>query len=352
MENIQQDISALTFQHDIHRRLPPQSLRSRMPSNWQHRRNVYAPSRIHAFADTPSGYQTALHLAARGAKVYLGTRSLSKAASAISTIRQSHPTANLHVLHLDLTSLTSVAAAAQEFTSKEPQLHTLINNAGLAVTPFALTEDSYETQLQVNYLSHFLLTQRLLPLLLRTASSSPKGAVRIINVSSDAHRYFHPPGGIDFDDINLTHSRHTPWTRYGQSKLANVLHTHWLNHLYGPASKEIAGAGEEGEIWTASLHPGTVNSGVLLSMEQGANLRPLLRAAQPLLGWLGLYMTTEKGCLTSLFAAASEEFKADNSGKYLVPYGKKGKVADVVKEELARKLWEWSEGELRKKGLL
>jgi NAD(P)-dependent dehydrogenase (short-subunit alcohol dehydrogenase family) len=99
----------------------------------------------------------------------------------------------------------------------------------------------------VNYISHFLLTQLLLPTLLSTVSASAPGTVRIINVSSDGHAKLAPKQGIVFDDINLKPA--STWTRYGQSKLANVLHAKELARRYGTQG-----------LWAASLHPGTVKT--------------------------------------------------------------------------------------------
>jgi NAD(P)-dependent dehydrogenase (short-subunit alcohol dehydrogenase family) len=100
---------------------------------------------------------------------------------------------------------------------------------------------------QVNYISHFLLTQLLLPTLLSTVSASAPGTVRIIDVSSDGHAKLAPKQGIVFDDINLKSA--STWTRYGQSKLANVLHAKELARRYGTQG-----------LWAASLHPGTVKT--------------------------------------------------------------------------------------------
>jgi NAD(P)-dependent dehydrogenase (short-subunit alcohol dehydrogenase family) len=79
------------------------------------------------------------------------------------------------------------------------------------------------------------------------------GSVRIVNVSSDGHLIFGAPSGIDFNDVNQTRSgKGGPWSRYGSSKLANILHAKELNRRHGGL--------EKGSIWTASLHPGTVDT--------------------------------------------------------------------------------------------
>jgi NAD(P)-dependent dehydrogenase (short-subunit alcohol dehydrogenase family) len=107
--------------------------------------------------------------------------------------------------------------------------------------------------LQTNYISHWLLTYHLLPLLLETARQTPAGYTRIVNVSSDGHLIFGAPSGIDFSDINQIKSgKGGPWSRYGSSKLANILHAKELNRRYGRL--------DTGSLWIASLHPGTVDT--------------------------------------------------------------------------------------------
>lgn len=131
-----------------------------------------------------------------------------------------------------------------------------------------MTNTNYFT-IKTNYLSHWLFTNILLPVLLRTAADAAPGAVRIINVTSNGHNLFAPKAGIDFSDINqITGS---PWSRYGMSKLGNILHSKELHRRYGPGSsaesRQIAANAlpgttppATGEIWTASAHPGSVDT--------------------------------------------------------------------------------------------
>ena len=92
-----------------------------------------------------------------------------------------------------------------------------MNNAGVAGTPYAKTIDGNELQFQTNFLGHFLLTELLLPLIQRSGTKNHKS--RIINVSSEAHRF----GFIMWHDLNATRFYNSS-AAYAQSKLANVLH--------------------------------------------------------------------------------------------------------------------------------
>lgn len=100
--------------------------------------------------------------------------------------------------------------------------------------------------LKVNYIGHFLFSRILLSTLQKTATASPKGNVRIVNVSSHGHAKLAPKEGIVFSDINMKGS-YSVWARYGHSKLANVLHSKELAKRYP-------------DILSVSLHPGTVKT--------------------------------------------------------------------------------------------
>jgi NAD(P)-dependent dehydrogenase (short-subunit alcohol dehydrogenase family) len=92
-------------------------------------------------------------------------------------------------------------------------LDLLINNAGVMALPRRqTTADGFEMQFGTNYLGHFALTARLMPLL--RGASGP----RVVNVSSLAHR----TGLIDFGDLQGARL-YSPWKAYGQSKLACLI---------------------------------------------------------------------------------------------------------------------------------
>jgi NAD(P)-dependent dehydrogenase (short-subunit alcohol dehydrogenase family) len=113
--------------------------------------------------------------------------------------------------------------------------------------PFLLLHFSIAYKKQTNYLSHFFLTHLLLPTLLSTATTAPPGTVRIINVSSSGHAQLAPKDGIIFDDLNLKDK--STWTRYGHSKLCQVLH-----------AKSVAEKFRSKGLVAVSLHPGTVKT--------------------------------------------------------------------------------------------
>ncbi len=181
------------------------------------------------------GRELALELAASGMHVIVHGRSAERGAEVVDEIRGRGGSASFHAA--DLASLEQVRELGATVLRDYPQLHLLINNAGIwqrDARQRELSEDGHELSFAVNYLSHFLLTRMLLPRLIESAPA------RIINVSSGAQT------PIRFDDVML--ERDFSGSRaYAQSKLAQILFTADL-------AEELAGTG----VSATSLHPATL----------------------------------------------------------------------------------------------
>ncbi|EXJ92484.1 hypothetical protein A1O3_01036 [Capronia epimyces CBS 606.96] len=332
--------------------------------------------------NTGIGYWTVHHLALHGATVYMTSRSAEKGQTAISSLSSSIQAANpeikpvIHLVVMDLMSLQSVIQGARMIRSQCSQLHGMVNSAGIMATPFLLSDDGYESQFQTNYLAHWLLTWHLLPLLESTASASaplsPAGSVRVVNVSSTGHSAA-PKGGIDFADPSLRNA--FTFRRYGQSKLANILHATALQARYTPTTaiasertpttspttttttiasernpSPSAAAQSQSptpQIYALSLHPGNVDT-QLNTKSWGASITPVLRC-------LGVYITPEQGSFNSLWAVASPSVTAEMEmgAGYFIPVGRKTAPSKLAQDAvLATRLWAWTEEEMRHKGLL
>ncbi|KAJ4009646.1 hypothetical protein NW752_009233 [Fusarium irregulare] len=289
------------------------------------------------------GYYTVLHLAAHGAQVYMCTRSLEKGNTAISEIKKTHPEAKVDLLQMDLMDLSSVVAAAKHFLTLETSLHGLVNNAGIMATSFDMTKDGHEAQWQTNYISHWVFTEHLIPVMQKTARGLPAGSVRVVNLTSSGHLSA-PKTGINFEDLTLKDQG--VWERYGQSKLANVLHTKTLHNKYGPGPEN-----KEGEIWVTSVHPGLVETNLATTVdtaEKGMlNLVGALRCFRML--W-----SADKGSWNSLYCAASPDMKAEQSGQYLEIYHRFGEPwwesGFAKNADLAKKLEDWTRETMGKEG--
>jgi NAD(P)-dependent dehydrogenase (short-subunit alcohol dehydrogenase family) len=168
-------------------------------------------------ANTGLGYETAAALAAKGAHVVLAVRDLEKGKNAATLITQRDPGASVALQELDLTSLDSIRAAAEQLRTDHDHIDLLINNAGVMFTPKSTTKDGFELQFGTNHLGHFAISGLLLDRVLAVPGS------RVVTVSSMGHRI----GRIRFDDLHWKHG-YSRLGAYGQSKLANLLFTYEL----------------------------------------------------------------------------------------------------------------------------
>nr|AFK45926.1 unknown [Medicago truncatula] len=197
-------------------------------------------------ASSGIGTETTRVLALHGVHVIMAVRNKVNANNTREAILKEIPSAKIDVMELDLSSLESVKKFASEFNSSGLPLNILINNAGVMACPFMLSNDNIELQFATNHLGHFLLTNLLLDTMKKTASES-KTEGRIVNVSSEAHKFAYSEG-IRFDKIN-EQSSYSKWGAYGQSKLANILHANQLTkHFKDDGVNIIAN----------SLHPGGI----------------------------------------------------------------------------------------------
>lgn len=159
------------------------------------------------------GREAARRLAGAGAHVLMAVRSMALGQQARDAILGELPQSSLEVRQLDLASLASVQAFADRLLTEGTPVDLLLNNAGVMAVPSRLTTaDGFELQFATNFLGHFALTLRLMPLLL----SAP--AARVTTMSSMAARMGH----INLDDLQGEH-RYRPWVAYGQSKLADLM---------------------------------------------------------------------------------------------------------------------------------
>jgi NAD(P)-dependent dehydrogenase (short-subunit alcohol dehydrogenase family) len=238
------------------------------------------------------GYETALALARAGAEVVLTGRDDRKGQAAIERIDREALGARVSYQRLDLANLASIAEFAERMQSR-PSLDMLINNAGVMALPRRqVTADGFEMQFGTNYLGHFALTARLLPLL-RKAS-----APRVVCVSSLAHR----AALIDFSDLQGQRA-YSAWKAYGQSKLAMLLFALELQRRSDAAGWNVAGL---------AAHPGFARTGLFAS-GPGGLLSLASDFAAPFFG-----QSAADGARPILFAATNPNAKP---GGYYGPGG-------------------------------
>ncbi|KAI1428321.1 hypothetical protein F5Y12DRAFT_790350 [Xylaria sp. FL1777] len=239
------------------------------------------------------GIETARALKATGATLFLTARNLEKAKIALGDILDDGK--KVHLLKLDLESLASVRACADEFLAKSKTLNVLIANAGVRLVPEGRTQDGFEVHMATNHFSHFLLFELLKPTLLR--SSTPQFQSRVVAVSSTAHR----TAPFNFDDINFESRKYDGVAAYGQSKLANVYMANEIERRYGSQG-----------LHSWSVHPGGIRTGL-----QRPNLRDyMVILKNGPMHTLKYMQNTQQGAATSVWAAVSRDLEG-KGGRYL-----------------------------------
>ena len=223
-------------------------------------------------ANTGLGFETAQVLAAHGASVVLAVRDIEKGKRAAARIAGTAPGANVMVQPIDLASLDSIRAAADELRATHPRIDLLINNAGVMYPPKQTTRDGFELQFGTHHLGHFALTGLLLDQMLPVPGS------RVVTVSSLAHRI---GARINFGDLQSERS-YSRVSAYSQSKLANLMFTYELQRRLSGAGTTIAVAAHPGFAGTElgrNLPAIVAFSYARVSQKAAMGALPVLRAA-------------------------------------------------------------------------
>jgi NAD(P)-dependent dehydrogenase (short-subunit alcohol dehydrogenase family) len=223
------------------------------------------------------GKVTALELAKKGFSIVIAARNGTKAEALINEIETSTGNTSCDYIVADLGSLRQVRQLAETFRHRYSTLDVLINNAGVFLPARTETEDGYETMLQVNYLSAFLLTN----LLLDRLHKSEQG--RIINLSSSVYSI----GRFDPDDFpGVRQRRFFGMGTYAATKLLVLMFTEELAH-------RLAGT----TVTANAVHPGIVRTRMMLQA----------RGALRIVAYLSLPFSISpfEGARTSVFLASS-----------------------------------------------
>jgi NAD(P)-dependent dehydrogenase (short-subunit alcohol dehydrogenase family) len=248
------------------------------------------------------GRGVAQRLAEHGATLMLHGRNpvrLAETAAALGSDRVS-----THVA--DLSRLADVRALADDVERSTDRLHVLVNNAGIGSgkpdgTTRQESADGHELRFAVNYLAGFLLTQRLLPLLRRSAPA------RIVNVASLGQ------APIDFDDVMLHHN-YSGGRAYSQSKLAQINFTF-----------ELAERLDADEVTVNSLHPATYMPTKMVLEQVGYSVDSL-----------------EEGIEATVRLAVAPELDGV-TGKFFDRQEEAAAQPQAYDREARRRLWELSE---------
>jgi NAD(P)-dependent dehydrogenase (short-subunit alcohol dehydrogenase family) len=231
------------------------------------------------------GVETARSLAAHGAHIVGAARDLAKAESATAQVAQAAKAnhGSLDLVALDLADLKSVRACTAALLHAARPFDAVIANAGVMATPFGRTTDGFETQFGTNHLGHFVLVNRIAPLI------APGG--RLVNLSSSGHRY----SNVDLQDPNFERTPYDPFVAYGRSKTANILFAVAFDRRH-------RGRG----VRAAAVHPGVIRTELDRHLDLG-RLQTIIDQMNKQFAAEGKppfqYKTIPQGAATSVWAA-------------------------------------------------
>ncbi|TMW63699.1 hypothetical protein Poli38472_002640 [Pythium oligandrum] len=285
-------------------------------------------------ANSGIGYETALELARKGARVVLACRHEGRGNEAVKKLQEAlaeTPGAGpVEFMQLDVSDMSSVKRFSDEFKKTHDRLDMLINNAGVMAIPYAETVDGFEAQFATNHLGHFVLTAQLFDLLQASAPS------RIVNVSSVAHRT-----ALTFNEDNIMprKEKYDQWQAYAISKLSNILFTKELARRF--EANGITG------VTAAVCHPGSTDTNLISAPTEKSGW--LWSTTWKFARALPIYQTAPMGALPTLYAATAPGVK---NGQYFGPRGFQAlwgypaleePTKQAKSESAAQKLWELSE---------
>jgi NAD(P)-dependent dehydrogenase (short-subunit alcohol dehydrogenase family) len=281
----------------------------------QHSTEARIDDQICVITGTTSGigYETAKKLAEGGAHLVMICRNQDKAARVQEEIKTNFGV-KVDFFIADFQRLDEVASAANEIKAKYPQIHLLINNAGVFNKRRRLTPDGFEMTLGVIHLASFLLTRLLMDNLKQGAPS------RVLFISSEAHRF----GGFNLNDLNWQKRPYIGLRAYAAAKIAQ-LHT----------AKLFAEKLQSSGVTVNVIHPGAVKSNI--GMNNGLFYRLYNKYI------LQLFLKDPAQSAEAIYYLAAEPSLAEVTGKFFNQTIEEKPAWYAVKAELSQQVWEQSE---------
>jgi WW domain-containing oxidoreductase len=256
------------------------------------------------------GQESARVLSQRGARILGAARSREKALEACQELGQ-----DAVPLACELSDPGSVRACVETLRGMAIRLDAILCNAGIMALPTREIKHGQELQFLTNHLGHFILVTGL------TEQLAIRG--RVVMLSSGAHNRA-PRTGIQFDDLTLERS-YTPWSAYGQSKLANLLFARAL-------ARRFAGSARTAN----AVHPGVIATNLTRHMN------PIItRVAFPALAALALKDIAE-GAATQCYVTAHPALESI-SGEYFADCNIAQSSRNGLDEAMGERLWKVSE---------
>ncbi len=206
------------------------------------------------------GKLVAKHLAMKDATVLIHGRNEQKGNSLVNELTTQTGNSKLKYYNGDFSSLNTVKELSEHILNDQSHIDILINNVGIGKgrnDSRELSDDGIELRFEVNYLSHVLLTEKLLPLLKDKSSS-------IINVASIGQE------PINFKNLMLD-SDYDGFLAYRQSKTALIMYTF-----------DLADRLKENRINVNALHPASLMNTNMVMEDWGHSMTTVEQGAEAL----------------------------------------------------------------------
>jgi len=271
------------------------------------------------------GREIARGLARAGHSVAVVGRDAQKGARVAKEIRQTTGNRNVGFFRADLCLMRDANRLANEVASRWERLDYLVHNAGIVRNRRELTDEGIESNFAVNYLSRFVLTQHLLPLMGTT--SQPGHASRIVIISGAAQN-----GTIYFDDVNLT-------SNFGLLKM--VGQSCQVNDVFTVEQARQLAAGNQHSVTIACLKMGVVKTNI----RNGKDFPWWMKLLVPLVMDPLLGQTPEEAAEAALKLLMADQYEG-LTGALFVKIGEFKQIvpnAGVTDERIGKRLWELSQ---------
>ncbi|ANB13323.1 Env9p [Sugiyamaella lignohabitans] len=279
------------------------------------------------------GLQVGKKLLQKNAKVYFVAKTEPKLVAAIEKLKEEFPdkTENIHYLLCDYGDLSTIKPATDKFLAENDRLDGIVHNAGMNFAgPDSKTAQGHELTVGVNGIAPHLFQKYVDEILEKTAQTAPANSVRIVWVSSSAHR-LSPVGngGLQLDDMNNVADGLLKLGRYSHSKTVNY-YQGVLWPIFHKGSKVIS----------VSVHPGLV--GTDIGRNVGMDSNSILHT---------ISYTPEKASYAELYPLLHPSITTSDNGNFYVPFGQaehpRQDVFDGAHGEFGLKVWAWLEEQVK-----
>jgi NAD(P)-dependent dehydrogenase (short-subunit alcohol dehydrogenase family) len=282
-------------------------------------------------ASSGLGFESAVQLARRGARVWMACRSGIPEKG--ERVRERSGNHHVEMLPVDLSDMESIIRLADSMKELSLKIDVLICNAAVVPSASRKTRQGLEEMFMVNYLAKYLFVRLLLEydLINLGADTVP----RILFISSESHRNqksFDWEGFGRFREYSMGKSVEL----YGYYKLLMTTFTNELSRRLNPSAHTRCSV--------FALCPGPVNTNI--AREAPFIFKPLLKLVFTI-----FFKSPAQAVEPVLYFACSPEVEG-NALDYLFRMSRKEMDPKATDEQNGERLWQYSEALLKSHGIV